>query len=510
MRRNRHIWSAFFAAAALVSSSGISSAKDSSIAGGAGYTIERENGSQALRIRTHAGANIDTRKMAKAIGITPHAIRAENPTKTLALCKTGGRFAMSPGLRTVEDRRSNAVWERCSTEQQYVYMLPSSTLTVSGSTYRSFSEQQDVLGNMGRCSTAACAIEEVKKIAVGVREWPIIENVNGSDAPSVVRVGETTPSRPLPAQPSMSTFSAARTTFLAALVPVIRGISLHLMGSLAGLLAVCFMGFLGAVHKLRRMRSAKGAAEREIVQLRITKDRLELHSHQLATERDYYKKAHQYVAERLVAQSNLPAAQSRSAAEQLRGEREEYRRASESERKRANALDAEFRNLVRSVRTACGEESAPVYIDRMPAPLLARGAVELIRSKLGLPASIEGEKPGHVTQRMFAVMPSARTTLSASKEDSGIRRKVNVSESLAASETASSSIIGREYQSSFPSIVKTERNMPVVKLPLVHAGEPAWEYEADASAPYQWPGSTKLGIGERRIPKAPTSGITAA
>jgi hypothetical protein len=105
-----HVWTALLAVfTVIICSSSLANAYDDSAEEIGFWTVKGPNPSHTY-FHTKLGVNPDTDLIAKRFNTTPEAIRADNPTKTLALCKFGNKFVMRDGIRDPKDRASDGIW----------------------------------------------------------------------------------------------------------------------------------------------------------------------------------------------------------------------------------------------------------------------------------------------------------------------------------------------------------------------------------------------------------------
>jgi hypothetical protein len=122
-----------------------------------------------------AKVDVNTPSLAAIFGTDMYSIRADNPTKTLALCcSERGQCKWSP-VASVEDRANNAVWKNCPESNQYVYMVPNETIVLTGSKHLSFSQKQRKIEEMQTCKDAACVMNAAK-VLVPNADWSRIES----------------------------------------------------------------------------------------------------------------------------------------------------------------------------------------------------------------------------------------------------------------------------------------------------------------------------------------------
>lgn len=96
-------------------------------------TVEDGKEKQVVRIDRHI---VDTRQFAALLGTDMFRIRADNLTKTLALCHVGGPFPWRRKLVrrefVEEDRASSEYWDKYCPDQaqRYVYMIPGEEIVI--------------------------------------------------------------------------------------------------------------------------------------------------------------------------------------------------------------------------------------------------------------------------------------------------------------------------------------------------------------------------------------------
>jgi hypothetical protein len=123
------------------------------------------------------GVNVNTELLAEMLHVEPFSIRADNPTKTLALCKlprdksnprAGIKFVMGEGIHTPEDRASNAVWfSICpEAENQYVYLVPGENIEITGRKHLSPADQSRIVRKISACAAAddACLLAGAREL----------------------------------------------------------------------------------------------------------------------------------------------------------------------------------------------------------------------------------------------------------------------------------------------------------------------------------------------------------
>jgi hypothetical protein len=127
-----------------------------------------------------AKVDVNTPSLAAIFGTDMYSIRADNPTKTLALCcGEHGQCKWSP-VATVEDRANDAVWKNCPESNQYVYMVPNEVIVITDTKRLSFSQEQAKIKEMRACGEdAACVMRAVKVLAPNA-DWNRIESKDAS------------------------------------------------------------------------------------------------------------------------------------------------------------------------------------------------------------------------------------------------------------------------------------------------------------------------------------------
>lgn len=142
---------------------------------GVDFSYVRGSNPASSYVRVAKGVDINTPLLAEMLKTDPFSIRADNMTRTLALCKRlGDGYAMGPPptsmrLADIERaRRSEAMWEDCPKERRYVYLVPGEVVEITGRTHRSFDERMEILSGLESCTDAACVSRNLEKLGVKV------------------------------------------------------------------------------------------------------------------------------------------------------------------------------------------------------------------------------------------------------------------------------------------------------------------------------------------------------
>ena len=159
------------------------------------YKIVKGPSPKSTYLKVTPGVNINTPLLAEALGTTPQDIRADNPTKTLALCHVrGDGYRMGKGIDSPDKRASNAVWQTCSQSDQYVYIIPGEVIEVTGMKRLSFDQEQKILSELKACADEACVMDKAKALgakAAGSHATPITQvpsvKIEGVPPPPVVQ-----------------------------------------------------------------------------------------------------------------------------------------------------------------------------------------------------------------------------------------------------------------------------------------------------------------------------------
>ncbi|HWQ99867.1 MAG TPA: hypothetical protein VN397_03415, partial [Candidatus Methylomirabilis sp.] len=159
------------------------------------YKIVRGTNPGSTYLKVTAGVNINTPLLAEALRTTPHDIRADNPTKTIALCHVqGDGYRMGTGIDSPAKRASNAVWQTCpDPKAQYVYIIPGEVIEITGVKHLSFDDEQKVLAEIKACADQACVMSRAR--ALGAK-------VAADMAPANPPAAEVAPQVSVPASPS--------------------------------------------------------------------------------------------------------------------------------------------------------------------------------------------------------------------------------------------------------------------------------------------------------------------
>lgn len=118
-------------------------------------------------------ANLNTPSFAAAMNTDMHSIRADNPTKTLAVCKVGNRWNIASGIKSPEARATNAIWQNCPEANQYVYLVPGETIVLKGKKHLTFSQKQAKIEEIQSCEDANCVKEATTVLAPDV-DWSVL------------------------------------------------------------------------------------------------------------------------------------------------------------------------------------------------------------------------------------------------------------------------------------------------------------------------------------------------
>ncbi|OGL73202.1 hypothetical protein A3E39_03790 [Candidatus Uhrbacteria bacterium RIFCSPHIGHO2_12_FULL_60_25] len=174
------------------------------------YRIVRGSNPGSTYLKVTPGVNINTPLLAEALHTAPHDIRADNPTKTLALCHVqGDGYRMGSGINSPERRASNSVWQSCpDVKEQYVYIIPGETIEITGLKRLSFNEEQKVITELKACTDQACVLDKAKVLGAKVSGEAPAAPAAASPAPPVAPPSDGV-SPPAPAATSEESFPPA-------------------------------------------------------------------------------------------------------------------------------------------------------------------------------------------------------------------------------------------------------------------------------------------------------------
>lgn len=246
-------------------------------------------------------ANLDTDSFGKLFDTDAASIRADNPTKTLAVCRVSrSRFVMQSGIRSPEDRARQDVWRNCPAENQKVYLVPGETMVLKGLKHLSYAEEQGALGSIKQCKDASCVLEAAQPLVPGVELGmappPVVAASSESQAPPPAEpTAEQPPAEEPPPPPAANPPPAPVQESNGSDLPFIVAIFL----AFAALVGMILMGHRAnqAEKALRRQASeaSKGASEDAVERKRLEAENARLESEntslkgdiaQATTERD--------------------------------------------------------------------------------------------------------------------------------------------------------------------------------------------------------------------------------
>lgn len=132
------------------------------------YKIVRGPNPKSTYLKVAKGVNINTPLLAETFHTTPHDIRADNPTKTIALCHVRGvyrgKVVGESIAERVRNRASNRYWVDCPEKDQYVFIVPGELIELTGVKHLSFNEEQKALVELKACADQACVMDKAKAL----------------------------------------------------------------------------------------------------------------------------------------------------------------------------------------------------------------------------------------------------------------------------------------------------------------------------------------------------------